>query len=82
MKEATGELNMTVVIVIAVAILAAFFYTVIWPLISDNFNRNSKCSEAICACANNAKTCEMATCYVVDENGNKIGNDFQCPWKG
>lgn len=31
MKEATGELNMTVVTIVAVAALLAFFYLVIWP---------------------------------------------------
>ncbi len=82
MKEATGELNMTVVIVIAVGILAAFFYTIIWPMISNNFTGNAKCSDAICECANNTNKCKMANCYVVDENGNKKGNEFQCPWKG
>ena len=33
MKEATGELNMTVVTLIAVAAIGAIFYLVIWPMI-------------------------------------------------
>ena len=33
MKEATGELNSTLIVVIIVAALAALFYTVIWPMI-------------------------------------------------
>ena len=33
MKEATGELNMTVVTLIAVAALAALFYFVVWPMV-------------------------------------------------
>lgn len=33
MKEATGELNMTVVTLIAVAALGALFYFVVWPMI-------------------------------------------------
>ena len=33
MKEATGELNMTVVTLIAVAALGAVFYLVIWPMV-------------------------------------------------
>lgn len=82
MKEATGELNMTVVIVIAVGILAAFFYTTIWPLISDNFNRNAKCSDAICTCTDGTNKCKMADCYLVDKNGKEKGEHFQCPWKG
>ena len=31
MKEASGELNMTVVTIIAIAAIAAFFTAVIWP---------------------------------------------------
>lgn len=33
MKEATGELNMTVVTLVAVAAIGAIFYLVIWPMI-------------------------------------------------
>ena len=33
MKEATGELNMTVVTLVAVAAIGAVFYFVVWPLI-------------------------------------------------
>ena len=36
MKEATGELNMTVVTVVAIAAVAAFFYAFIWPSIKTN----------------------------------------------
>lgn len=79
MKEATGELNMTVVIVIAVAILAVFFYTVIWPLIGNNFDRNANCSDAICTCdTEQCKKDGMADCYLK----GKENNIFQCPWKG
>jgi len=48
MKEATGELNMTVFVIIVVAILAAFFFTIIWPMIRNNMARTTKCSDAIC----------------------------------
>lgn len=33
MKEATGELNMTVVTLIAVAAVGALFYFAIWPMV-------------------------------------------------
>lgn len=33
MKEATGELNMTVITLVAVAAVGALFYFVIWPVI-------------------------------------------------
>ena len=31
MKEATGELNVTLIVVMAVGILVAYFYFTIWP---------------------------------------------------
>ena len=38
MKEATGELNMTVVTIIAIAAIAGFFTVVIWPNIKNSIN--------------------------------------------
>ena len=35
MKEATGELNMTVITVVAIAAVAAFFYAFVWPSIQS-----------------------------------------------
>ena len=79
MKEATGELNMTVVIVIAVGVLAAFFYTIIWPNLKGSFIASSKCSDAVC----NPKTLNdgMVTCEYY-KNGQKQGESFKCVWKG
>ena len=48
MKKAVGELSNTVVVVIAVAILIAFFYYTVWPLIDNNFNAQTSCEKAIC----------------------------------
>lgn len=77
MKEATGELNMTVIIAIAVAILAAFFYTVIWPMIQTNFDSKANCSKAICKCENKCENTGMATCHLKGKT-----TTFDCPWKG
>ena len=33
MKEATGELNMTVITVVAVAAIGFLFYSFVWPMI-------------------------------------------------
>ena len=33
MKEATGELNMTVITVIAIAAVAGLFYAFVWPMV-------------------------------------------------
>ena len=41
MKEATGELNMTVITVIAIAAVAALFYTLVWPAIQTAIVNNT-----------------------------------------
>lgn len=48
MKEATGELNATVIVILAVGILVAFFYYTIWPLIKGNYDTRTNCDNAIC----------------------------------
>ena len=35
MKEATGELNMTVITIVAIAAIAAFLTFFLWPKIND-----------------------------------------------
>ena len=78
MKEATGELNATVFVVIAVASLVAFFYTTIWPSIKGNLNENISCSRAICESTPNADG--NVDCHLV-ENG-EVSDTFTCAWKG
>ena len=46
MKEATGELNMTVVTIVAIAALVAFFYLIIWPGIQNGLVLNSACNNS------------------------------------
>ncbi len=41
MKEATGELNMTVITVVAIAAIAAIFYAWIWPGIQVSIAKNT-----------------------------------------
>lgn len=45
MKEATGELNMTVITIVAIAAVAAFFYIFVWPKIQISIARNNCESE-------------------------------------
>ncbi len=85
MKEATGELNLTIIIVIAVSLLIAFFYFTIWPSLNANFEANSNCSKAVCdnpckdkpgknVCPEMGK---LVKCHVKDSD-----TDIYCPWKG
>ena len=45
MKEATGELNMTVITVVAIAAVAAFFYAFIWPSIQNSIAASTACAQ-------------------------------------
>ena len=67
MKEATGELNMTVVTVVAIAAIGAFFYAFVWPAIKENINRTTRCANAICPSTCTTGAC---TCVFIDESGN------------
>lgn len=40
MKEATGELNMTVITIVAIAAIAAFFTLFIYPRVKDKLLNN------------------------------------------
>lgn len=84
MKEATGELNMSVIVVILVAILSTFFFSVLWPRIRTNFKHNSRCDDAICTCPPGSLVngkCEveegMVECHFKDSDAT-----IMCPWKG
>lgn len=48
MKEASGELNLTVITIIAIGVVIGFFYT-FWPTIrnsiQDQFNDVANCSK-------------------------------------
>ena len=70
MKEATGELNMTVVTVVAIAAVAAFFYAFVWPAIKANINRNTYCASAYgCESTGDGKSMK---CKALDEKGTEI----------
>ena len=86
MKEATGELNATVVVAITIGLLSTFFFTVLWPMLRGNLKSNTNCSKAICTpeakknCHKGTNgVCETVDCYVMDGD-NKI--DVKCPYKG
>lgn len=77
MKEATGALNSTIVVVIAVGILSAFFYFTLWPKIRNNMEQNSNCSKAWCE-GNPNSDGRTVTCHY--KSGGEI-KDITCIWK-
>lgn len=79
MREATGELNMTVVVVVAVAGLMAFFSMVAWPIVKGGIERDANCSDAVCVPSDtcSGKTAENICCHMPGESER-----FTCPYKG
>lgn len=76
MKEATGELNMTVITVVAIAAIAAFFYAFVWPSIKNNITGSVKCSSAVgCTCSGETCTCKG----YYGEDGKLVKADLSCP---
>ena len=67
---------MTVVTVVAIAAIAAFFYAFVWPAIQTNIKNSTKCANAI-GCTNcNGSTCE---CSYYADDGTVANDKLQCP---
>lgn len=75
MKEATGELNMTVVTVVAIAAVGAFFYAIIWPSIKANLLAQTHCSSAV-QCEDNGDG--TMKCKYYEEDGTLSQNTITC----
>lgn len=89
MKEATGELNMTVVTVVAIAAVGAFFYAFVWPSIRAGLMKNT-CSN-VCPVGDDQShtvsvqktqgedtytcTCPDGSTLTIDKNGNLKSTD-------
>ena len=77
MKEATSELNATLIIVMAIAAFVAIFFSIIWPMMKDSFESSSRCSDAICDPGYNSNY--MAYCYSPKDTSKEV---FECPYRG
>lgn len=69
MKEATGELNMTVVTVVAIAAVAAFFYAFVWPGIKSSIEANTYCAMAQCGTCKDNGTQRECDCTATKDDG-------------
>jgi len=76
MREATGELNMTVITVVIIAALVGLVIAFVIPAIQGSLTASTRCSGAFgCgACNNNQRQC--AGYY--DQNGNAVNDAIQC----
>ncbi len=75
MKEATGELNMTVITVVAIAAIGTLFTVFVWPMVKNNITRSTYCANVV-SCTNcNGDTCE---CSYYDADNN-LQTGLLCP---
>jgi len=79
MKEATGELNMTVVTVVAIAAVGAFFYAFIWPRIKSNISSSTECANAVCTNCSTDSNGNRKCTDCTSSDGEKTG--FSCTYK-
>lgn len=77
MREATGDLNMTVIVVIAVAGLMAFFSMTLWPMIKGGLKHDANCSDAICVKSTINENAGTIECHMKGSS-----ETFTCPYKG
>lgn len=69
MKEATGELNMTVITVVAIAAVAAFFYAFVWPSVRSSITSATNCANATCdqtSCTTSGSKTVCSSCSTLD----------------
>lgn len=79
MKEASGELSMTAVAVVAIAAIGVVFTTLIWPSIKSNITRSTKCTQAFsCTCTPGQKMCSCSYCK---DDACTTQETVQCPNK-
>ena len=70
MKEASGELSMTAIAVVAIGAISVLFITFIFPNIKNNLEHQQLCTSAFgCSCgANNAN--QTCSCYAYTKDGS------------
>ena len=74
MKEATGELNMTVITVVAIAAVGLLFTAFVWPNIQSNLAINTACSQV----DNNGNYKTTDTSITSGNNGFVTCTSFNC----
>jgi hypothetical protein len=91
MKQATSEASTSVIVVTAVALLTAVFFTMIWPTLKGRMIKNSNCSNAICDVGyintSGHEHYGEAACYAPPSkqeltSGRWEKEIFYCPYRG
>lgn len=79
MKDATGELSMTAVAVVAIAAISVVFTTLIYPTIKNNILRSAHCSQ-VEYCEDGTGT--TITCYYCTDTDCSELKEVQCTNQG
>lgn len=83
MRQATSEASISVIVVTAVAMLTAVFFTIIWPNLKANMQKSSSCSNAVCDVGfintPGADHHGQTYCYDPYDDSREI---FYCPYRG
>ncbi len=82
MREATGELNMTVIVVIAVAGLVAFFSMFVFPNFTKTVGNQQNCSNAVCEKKGEGSKCTGSYVECHDPGEKDSSKYYCCPYKG
>ncbi len=78
MKQAMGDLNGSVIVLSAVAMLSAVFFMVIWPMVKQGLKDDARCADAVCDVGYN-KSSGMVDCYNPNADNQTL---FECPYRG
>ena len=81
MKQATSEASTSVIVVTAVAMLTAVFFTVIWPSIKGSMTKSSNCSNAVCDVGYIKSGDHYGQAYCYDPY-DESKETFYCPYRG
>ena len=74
MKEATGELNMTVITVVAIAAVGLLFTVFVWPNIQSNLAISTACSQV----DNNGNYTTLDTSIASGKDGYVKCKKYKC----
>lgn len=80
MKEATGELSSSVIVLSLIAALAAFFFSVLWPWYKEMYAKDESCANAVCDNGYNRHNNGMAYCVAPEDSS--LSDPFECPYRG
>ena len=68
MKEASGELSMTAVAVVAIAAVGVVFTTLVWPTIKNSIQQSTKCTSAYGCNCDDKGNCQ---CFYMDDKNQE-----------